>query len=106
MGWGLKIGTCIHLQPFIHMLVKCESACSLSLPRKRRFSVGGGKGCKPLWNSLSVGKQFKPGWVPESMYTKGVAIRGAVFAGSMSLLRAGTLLQKKGEKSCVVPSLL
>lgn len=60
----------------------------------------------PLWNSLSLGKQFKPRWVPESMYTKGVAVRGVVFAGSMSLLRAGTLLQRKGEKSCVVPSFL
>ena len=59
-----------------------------------------------LCGTVSLGKQFKPRWVPESVYTKGVAVRGIVFAGSMSLLRAGTLLQKKGKKSCVVPSFL
>jgi len=48
----------------------------------------------------------EPRWVPESMYMKGVAVRGVLFAGSMSLLRAGTLLQRKGEKSCVIPSSL
>lgn len=48
----------------------------------------------------------EPRWVPESMYTKGVAVRGVLFAGSRSLLRAGTLLQRKGEKSCVIPSSL
>lgn len=58
-------------------------------------------GCKPLWEGLSFGKQYKPRWATGSGCGK---VREVLFAGSMTFLGVGTLLSKGGRKNqCSFP---
>lgn len=49
----------------------------------------------------SFGKQYRPKWLwDQGAYKEWGKVRGVVFVGSRTLLRAGTLLRRGGRKSC------
>lgn len=110
-----RTDNCIHSQSFTHLSEKQlnlqeklyqENSTKENYQEQESFTLEVERECKFLWNSL-----LRSSTNPDRLLDHGAKrewgkVKGAMFTGSMALLRAGPWLRKGGRNICVILSLL